>query len=75
MDNEKLKQLRLHCGLTQQQVASVMGLDQSLFSKMEKGRRRLSNELADRLNEYYSSFLSSLNVNENIVMGRTLYIF
>lgn len=39
---ERLKDLRLSFGFTQQQVADYLNMDQSNYSKIEKGKRNLT---------------------------------
>lgn len=38
---QRLRELRLHYGFTQQQVADYLELDQSNYSKIEKGKRTI----------------------------------
>ena len=38
---QRLRELRLHYGFTQQQVADYLEMDQSNYSKIEKGKRHL----------------------------------
>jgi transcriptional regulator with XRE-family HTH domain len=60
----KLKELRENAGLTQNQVAAYLELDQSYLSKIEAGERALSVEQLESLAELYGhdiSFFENLN--------------
>ena len=45
----KLKELRKKSGLTQEQMAQYMGVDQSLITKLENGSRNLSVTMMDKI--------------------------
>jgi transcriptional regulator with XRE-family HTH domain len=63
----KLKELRENAGLTQNQVAAYLELDQSYLSKIEAGERALSVEQLESLAELYGHDLSFFeNLNQEI---------
>lgn len=45
----RIKELRKSSGLTQQQLADYLGVDQSLIPKLENGHRNLTISLAEKL--------------------------
>ena len=45
----KLKELRKASNLTQEQLASYLGIDQTTLAKIETGTRRLNVTLEDKL--------------------------
>lgn len=45
MDGKKLKELREAAGMTQEDLAKKIEVDQSMVSMLEKGRRRASADL------------------------------
>ena len=49
----RLKQLRKEAGLTQQQIADFIGCDQSHYSKLEHGSRRLTTSYLETLCTLY----------------------
>lgn len=51
----RLRQLRLECNLTQEQVADYLGCDQSAYSKYERGRRELSIPVMIKLADLYDT--------------------
>lgn len=48
-----LKQLRIDCGLTQQEVADRLGVTKSTISKYEKGQRKLKGDAITKLANIY----------------------
>lgn len=49
MEESRLKQLRKERGLTQEQIQELTGIDQSDYSKIEKGSRFFTLEQCKRL--------------------------
>ena len=47
--NGHLKELRLKCGYTQQQVADVLGVTKATISKYESGQRKLRSDHVEKL--------------------------
>ena len=57
---ENLKALRKEKGLLQKEVANAVGVHPSNYSKMEKGERDISIEVADKLAKYFGLTLDEL---------------
>lgn len=53
LNNDYLKQLRLKAGLTQQEVADILGVSKSTISKYEKGLRGINSNHFEKLSELY----------------------
>lgn len=53
LNNDYLKQLRLKVGLTQQEVADILGVSKSTISKYEKGLRGINSNHFEKLSELY----------------------
>ena len=49
----KLKQLRKASNLTQEQLASYLGIDQTTLAKIENGTRRLNTTLEDKFQKLF----------------------
>ncbi|MBQ3975699.1 MAG: helix-turn-helix transcriptional regulator [bacterium] len=64
--NERLRRLRKEHHLTQQKVASVLGVSQRAYSDYETGQRRLSIEGIIKLARYYDVSLNFLAGISNI---------
>lgn len=64
--NERLRRLRKEHHLTQQKVASVLGVSQRAYSDYETGQRRLSIEGIITLARYYDVSLNFLAGISNI---------
>ena len=54
LDNDYLKELRLKAGLTQQEVADILGISKSTISKYEKGLRGINSNHFEKLSELYN---------------------
>jgi len=70
---ENLKALRKEKGLLQKEVANAVGVHPSNYSKMEKGERDISIEVADKLAKYFGLTLDELvhmngNVSEEVTI-------
>ncbi len=64
---ENLKALRKEKGLLQKEVANSVGVHPSNYSKMEKGERDISIEVADKLAKYFGLTLDELvHMNGNV---------
>ena len=50
---EKLKEMRLAKGLTQEEVAEKLGISQEVVSQYETGKRSIKLDLAKRFAELY----------------------
>lgn len=57
---ENLKSYREQKGLLQKEVANAVGVHPSNYSKMEKGERDVSIEIADKLAKYFGITLDEL---------------
>ena len=57
---QNLKKLRKEKGLLQKEVANAVGVHPSNYSKMEKGERDVSIEVADKLAKYFGITLDEL---------------
>ena len=58
--NQNLRQLRLDCGMTQEQVAGKIGLTRQALSSYESGRTRPDIEMLMRLCEVYGTDLDAI---------------
>jgi len=61
--NEKLKQLRLSKGITQQEISYILEIDQSTYAHYESGRRTPDLDKLRRLSAYYNLVDELLDVN------------
>lgn len=50
---EKVKQLRNQKNITQQQMADILQIDQSNYSKYELGKLEINNEMLVRLAKFF----------------------
>ena len=57
---QNLKAIREQKGLLQKEVANAVGVHPSNYSKMEKGERDVSIEVADKLAKYFGITLDEL---------------
>ncbi len=67
---ENLRILRDSAGYNQRSIATFLGVDQSLISKIEKGERSISADMLDKLSSLYGIMPSTL-VND-VVATRPL---
>jgi len=67
---ENLRVLREGAGYNQKSIATFLGVDQSLISKIEKGERNISADMLDKLASLYGMTTSSI-VND-VVTGKQL---
>lgn len=61
---ERIKQLRQNKEKTGIYISTMLGIDQSYYSKMEKGKHQIKLETLYKLAEYY-------NVSLDYLTGRT----
>lgn len=71
MNSEQLKQARFRQGLTQQQVATHLGVTQAYYSMLESGVRTPSAELARKLMREYNVSPVVLPVSETTTSNPT----
>ena len=62
------KELRLRKGLTQDQIASLLGVSKSRISMYETGNRRPSFEMLELISDFF-------NVDMNILLGSDSSVF
>lgn len=60
----RLKELRKNKGVTQQEIANLVGISQNNFSYWENGKVKIDNESLDKLAEYFG-------VSVDYLLGRT----
>ncbi len=60
----RIKELRIDKGETQTKVSTILGIDQSYYSKMEKGKHEISIKDLIRIAEYF-------NVSLDYIVERT----
>lgn len=51
--SKRIRKLRLDSGLSQAQLATYLGVDQSMIAKVEKDERRLSTDQIDKLSALF----------------------
>ncbi|MGB9661248.1 MAG: helix-turn-helix domain-containing protein [Moorellaceae bacterium] len=64
MLTERLRKLREQAGLTQEELAKLLGVERSTISRYESGNRDPSSEMLDRLAKFF-------NVSVDYLLGRT----
>lgn len=57
---EKMKEMRLAKGLTQEEVAEKLGISQEVVSQYETGKRSIKLDLAKRFAELYECNVDDL---------------
>ena len=57
---ERIRQLRMKSGLTQEKLASALNIDRSLLSHVEAGKRGCSVDLFVRFSEFFGVSLDML---------------
>ena len=62
----KLRELRKHKGVTQQEIANLIGISQNNYSYWENGKVKIDNESLTKLAEYFG-------VSVDYLLGRTDY--
>ena len=60
----RIKELRIEKGETQIKVSTILGIEQSYYSKIELGKHELSTKDLIRIAEYF-------NVSLDYIVGRT----
>lgn len=61
MNGKILKKLRLECDLTQEQLSKEIGVSPSTVRMIELGKREGSNEVVDKIADYFDVSLDYLN--------------
>ena len=62
--HKRIKQLRIEKGETQIKVSTILGIDQSYYSKIELGKHEIRIKDLIRIAEYF-------NVSIDYIVGRT----
>ena len=60
-----MRSLRERSGFTQSNIASYLGVDQSLISKFEKGERAITSDMLEKLTDLYGVPLSDLGKEQD----------
>ena len=60
----KIKRLREGSNISQAQIATYLGIDQSMVSKIENGERNPSIELIDKLSILFGCSIDSIDAKE-----------
>lgn len=60
MINDALRLLRLYCGLSQMQLASELGVSQSMISDVEASRKKVSMDLLEKYSQHLDVKMSQL---------------
>ena len=69
---ERIRQLRIQSGYTQEKLAGVLNIDRSLLSHIEAGKRGCSVDLLIQLSEFFDVSLDLLVLGkENATSGET----
>lgn len=63
ISGKRIKYLREHCGFSQSNIASFLGVDQSLISRVEKDERPLSSDLIEKLAALLGVHVSTFSVD------------
>ena len=50
---KNIRKLRTNMGISQVEIANLLGVDQSLISKIEKGERSISSDMLDELSSLF----------------------
>lgn len=64
--NERLKELRIRNGISQQEAADYLGITRQAYSHYEVGRRKPDYETLLKLAEFYAVSVTDLLTNEKI---------
>lgn len=62
----RIKELRIKKGETQTKVSTILGIDQSYYSKMEKGVHEISVKDLIRIAEYFNVSLDYIVERTNV---------
>lgn len=65
MRNEKMYQLRRERGLTQKKVAMAVGITQSAYAMIERGRRYPRKDTMKKLADFFGLSVDELFFNDN----------
>lgn len=63
---QRIKELRIKKGETQTKVSTILGIDQSYYSKMEKGVHEISVKDLIRIAEYFNVSLDYIVERTNV---------
>ena len=69
MEYQRIRNLREDADKTQMEIAKMLGCDQSLYSKYERGEREIPLEIMKKLADYYGvsiDFLLERTDNPNV---------
>ena len=64
MNMQRLKEIRLKRGITQQEIAAHLNVQQTTYSKYERGASRIDNETLKKICQY-------LNISADYLLGNT----
>jgi transcriptional regulator with XRE-family HTH domain len=70
----KLKQKRKHLGLTQEKIAEYLQLEESYYSRIERGERELSIETLVKLAHFYDLSLDWLLLDSTLKTENKLLV-
>ena len=66
---ERLRKLRKYMGLTQEQVANILGLGRDAILRIEKGDRKIDLQELISFSKLYSISIDELTAQEHIING------
>ena len=66
---ERLRKLRKYMGLTQEQVANILGLGRDAIIRIEKGNRKIDLQELINFSKLYSISMDELTAQEHIING------
>lgn len=71
---ENIRTLRESAGFTQSSLAGFMNVDQSLVSKVEKGERRISSDMLERLSALFGVTVEQM-VSQTMATSKLSFAF
>lgn len=74
MTSIELKNLRLSNSMKQSEMASIIGIEQSYFSDIERGKKPIPKEAVIKLNNHFGSSFSTIEINNTISEQNPEYI-
>lgn len=66
---ERLRKLRKYMGLTQEQVANILGLGRDAILRIEKGDRKIDLQELISFSKLYSISIDELTAQEHVING------
>ena len=66
---ERLRKLRKYMGLTQEQVAEILGLGRDAILRIEKGDRKIDLEELMNFSKLYNISMDELTAQEHVING------